>query len=1144
MSDIRTTNELEFQGTVLSWLNHELTRRHFGLELATQEPSKDDRFGLELATQEPTKGDRRRNDLVVWRNRGGGVAFLTIELKTPTTPITDIALLRDACHKAQRWQAPFFAVWNMQAAELYRTPSDNKPATPIDLVQQFPPIDCVKSVSDWIDADCRMRLRQQALDLLDASYMLSFREGIELHIDASVFVDRLATRITELRAETVPALRQVAHRHKNVRRRLREISATQGFLDIVDDIPSAIAGQYCYRLVGQILFYCALRRKQPSLAVLDVAIDKPFREAVRPYWNRVRHFDYEALFEPHELDAIVPLTDHADKLLRGLVLDFLRYDWNTLSDDVLGSIFEQLIPRQEQILLGQFYTPTPVADLLILLALDGESPSVLDPGCGSGTFLLRTYQYLSESRGLDHGNLLSSIWGFDISPFAAELAVINLFRQDLSEFNNFPRVLCADFFERVVGERVQFPPARGGTQSAVALTIPEFDAVVGNPPYLRSQHQDDLDPEYKAALFGVVLREHGIAVPSKSDLFAFFVYHAHRFLKVGGRLAFVTSSSWLTADYGYRLQRFLLEEFNLIAIIGSDAESFFTQVEQNTVLFVAEKRKPDTRPLPNDLIRFVTLKEPLRDINRAGPQYWSNVGALIDRIETTADNYEDSSVRIKCVDASMELASLQSRAVSRNWSVYIRGSSEYWQMVEADSNAFVPLSTLASVHLGYKSLQNQFYYLTKETIRAYGIEDRYLHPILKLENIDTTRFLQTGMTATSVFVCTDSVADIRGTGAHRYIEAMRGRPAAAKTQATGGRTIEDALEKQSGSVWYAPKAVLHASHIWLRKAFDGTYAPFVFEDARVLDQRCNFLRPTDGVEWTELAALLTSSVFALSVEAEGSASLGGGALEMATTKLARIRVPDIRRFPPKKRQRLVLLARSVWEHDEPVNWTDTNLDISEELDQLDQFILDECGGVLSAQQLHTAIRTAVEARRRIARDKSKARKAAVKADVTTVAEGIVKGIRTQADAVQFPESFLPLGCVTRLVELDSRQPYSLLYQPFLGTVTVRVISAGDHLEFEHTVAEAIGELIVRALMLGRRNFEFPEDESVAVVALHKFVGWIRPILDEIEDACASSFLGSRLDNRVLQTTYSKLGWSEHVGATVLPEQVLLQASVT
>lgn len=50
------------------------------------------------------------------------------------------------------------------------------------------------------------------------------------------------------------------------------------------------------------------------------------------------------------------------------------YDWSSLSDDVLGVVFERLIPREEQMLLGQFYTPRPVADLLLAMTIDGERP--------------------------------------------------------------------------------------------------------------------------------------------------------------------------------------------------------------------------------------------------------------------------------------------------------------------------------------------------------------------------------------------------------------------------------------------------------------------------------------------------------------------------------------------------------------------------------------------------------------------------------------------------------------------------------------------------------------------------------------------------------------------------------------------------
>ena len=167
------------------------------------------------------------------------------------------------------------------------------------------------------------------------------------------------------------------------------------------------------------------------------------------------------------------MADAAQALIRQLVEQLGTYDWSSLTDDVLGSIFEHLVPHEEQVLLGQFYTPRPVADLLVAFTVDGERPLVLDPGCGSGTFLMAVYSYLTHTRRLSHTDLLSSIWGFDISPFAAELAVINLFRQDMSEFENFPRIVPGNFFERLPGESIDFPAPRmsSGTKK-VAVPIP------------------------------------------------------------------------------------------------------------------------------------------------------------------------------------------------------------------------------------------------------------------------------------------------------------------------------------------------------------------------------------------------------------------------------------------------------------------------------------------------------------------------------------------------------------------------------------------------------------------------------------------------------------------------------------------------
>lgn len=659
------SNEWEFQGEVLTWINEQIKRRP-GLR-------------LEKATQEPSKVTPKRSDLVIWWNRAASSAFLTIELKTPAVPINDPKLLSDASEKASRWGAQCFAIWNMQAAELYKTPASGI-ATPANRVHQFAINPLISSVDDWLDAKKALSLKADAVTIFETAWeKFAIKSDQTVEIEASVFVDKLAARLHQLRSFFHPELSAKAKKSE-VRKRLKEIAAEQGFLGFVEDVDAAIAGQYAYRLIGQILFYFALKRKQPTLKDLKLQPNASLPKALRPFWDDVRGFDYEALFKKSELDDLVPFPSQAAAVTYQLIEELSRYEWNKLRDDVLGAVFENLIPRTEQVLLGQFYTPMRVVDLLVGFAVDADDPSVLDPGCGSGTFVMRAYDYLRQRTGEPHGQLLSSIWGFDISAFATELASINLFRQDLSAFDNFPRIVSGNFFERHTGEEIPFPPARAGGQDKVVVEIPQFRAVVANPPYLRSQNQDDLNPRYKQTLF-TAAGKNGIDAPAKTDLFAFFIYKALEFIKPGGRLGFVVSSSWLTAHFGATLQKLLLERFRLIAVIGSQVESFFSQVDVNTVLIIAERRK-EAQTDPKEIIKFVSLKKTLEDLLAPHTDgYWDRVQNLTDAIEMATEAADNNEFQLTPIPAEPERNSLQGKNPSvRNWSVYLRAPASYFEL--------------------------------------------------------------------------------------------------------------------------------------------------------------------------------------------------------------------------------------------------------------------------------------------------------------------------------------------------------------------------------------------------------------------------------------------------------------------------------
>lgn len=1113
MRSPRTTNEWEFQGEVLGWIQEELDRRP-GLR-------------LDKVTQEAPNDQAKRSDLVVWRSRATRQAFLAVEIKTPTTAITDPGLLEDACKKAWKWDSEYFAIWNMQSAELYRTPSQGHIPDPSLCIYRWPLERTIRDVECWLDSRLQLLLKKRAVDILDKAWgSYAQPAAAVMPIEASVFVERLVGHQQVLRTRLSEQIQGISDRQ--VRTKLRSHAAQQGFLGFVTDYENAIAGQYAYRLIGQILFYFALRRRQPSLEEIVIDPGTDVSGALRGHWNAVRRFDYEALFAPSEFESLIPLSREIETELRRLVDGLKTYDWAAVGDDVLGSVFERLIPREEQLILGQFYTPPAVADILIACCASPSMASMLDPGCGSGTFLLRAYDYLRSVGKLSHHECLSRLWGFDISPFATELSVINLFRQNLSSFDNYPRVLSGSFFDRQPGHTVEFPPSRSTSTGKIRVSIPRFDAILGNPPYLRSQNQDDLDQAYKASLIQLADSMH-VTPSAKFDLFAYFVLQADHFSKPGTRLGFVTSASWLNASYGAALQRFLLARYRIVAVMSSAVEPFFSHADINTILLVAERRHNVSGPVDGETVTFVRFKRMLRDIFSSSPTDWDDLRAFAETVEQNLPK-DTADYEIRQVSAQEEYAALEeSPAECRNWSRHLRSGNIYEQLIAETSDKMCVLSDLADVSLGFKSLQNNFFYLSPQASAGVGIEAEYIRSVYLVRDLDAGSYLQDNAKPTGLFHCDRPEHDIRGTGAFRYIRRMANLPAREKkqSQSAQAKTIKEVLEKQGGKYWYAPKSGYHKAHIWLRKAFDGVYSPFIFMKEAVVDQRCNRIVPRSKVEWEELAALLTSSVFALILEAEGKAAMGAGALEWTTKQLRNARVLDIRHLTKEERRQLIVLARRVWKG-EPTTNVNAGKPPGRQLRSLDTYVLSALGSSLSVDDAYEEISRAVSERRQKATSRKKLGKQSEAADIGEVVSNIVQQLEPLLASRQFPESYLVPTDQRQAVSIPHGEDVTVHADQLLSEAHVAIVARDARPLWEASLGHRQAEVIVRALQCGRREFTYPDSEQRASEILAEFRKTLGQILSRLSVLVSSSTVGTRYEEEVKRGCLRALGISPSI----------------
>ena len=132
-----------------------------------------------------------------------------------------------------------------------------------------------------------------------------------------------------------------------------------------------------------------------------------------------------------------------------------RYDWNRRRGDVLRSLYETSVPEADRKVFGEFYTPDWLAAKIVEEALDAkwlddaiqqaddavqngtefEGRGVLDPACGSGTFLYHAALRMLEAPAMQdlqpqqRANVAALLLnGIDVHPVAVEIAKANLMR--------------------------------------------------------------------------------------------------------------------------------------------------------------------------------------------------------------------------------------------------------------------------------------------------------------------------------------------------------------------------------------------------------------------------------------------------------------------------------------------------------------------------------------------------------------------------------------------------------------------------------------------------------------------------------------------------------------------------------------------
>lgn len=307
---------------------------------------------------------------------------------------------------------------------------------------------------------------------------------------------------------------------------------------------------------------------------------------------------------------------------------------------------------------GAFFTPPRIAEFLATWAIAGNRGArVLDPTSGEGVFLQAAGQQL-RALGMARSQLPGHVHGFDIHVESVQAARHRLTGEALDA-----HLEVADFFTVA-------PPR------SEAVGIQAYDAVIGNPPYVRYQQHcgEARRRSAQAAL------QQGVRLSGLASSWAALLIHAGAFLRPEGRLAMVLPAELLTVHYAEPVRRWLRERFHTVRLMLFESLQFSDALE-NVVLLLAN----GSGGTDSFTLRYVRDGE---ELGRVG---------LEERVYTPARQGK--------------------------WTDLLLSSRERHLFQQVARQHFVKLGLYGTVELGTVTGSNSFFTLSEETRRAFDLGD-------------------------------------------------------------------------------------------------------------------------------------------------------------------------------------------------------------------------------------------------------------------------------------------------------------------------------------------------------------------------------------------------------------------------------------
>ncbi len=237
-------------------------------------------------------------------------------------------------------------------------------------------------------------------------------------------------------------------------------------------------------------------------------------------------------------------------------------------------LMEELIPQNDRSINGAFFTPEYIVDYIINDVRPRKNDAVLDPGCGCGAFLIGLVRYFQLEYQKSIKNIVrENIFGVDILSYNIRRAKIVLAIYALMQNES----LSEDDFNLVVADSL-----REGTKLLNRFNCSEgFDAIVGNPPYVKFQDLHDFNRDFLSSSW------ESINSGTFNLYFAFYEL-GFKLLAKNGKLGYITPNNYFTSLSGESLRLYFNKNKCVAKIVDFSHNKVFAAQTYTALTFISK----------------------------------------------------------------------------------------------------------------------------------------------------------------------------------------------------------------------------------------------------------------------------------------------------------------------------------------------------------------------------------------------------------------------------------------------------------------------------------------------------------------------------------------------------------------------------